>query len=118
MAKTAPGVFRHGTARQEADKAVGYVSSGAGEFSRKSARASLRGFAAISRASRKANGDDKREFLALTVKRIEELNCDLSLETDPHRRAKLERDLDCKLSLAERLRDEIFCEKAGRDGEQ
>jgi hypothetical protein len=65
----------------------------------------------MSRASRKANGDDKREFLALTVKRIAKLNCDLSLETNPPRRAKLEHDLDCKLSLAERLRDEIHTPK-------
>ena len=65
----------------------------------------VREYAARGRPARAGMG--LREFFARTTKQIAKLRCDLSLETNRDRKAKLERDFDIKTALAERLENEI-----------
>ena len=106
MAKTAPRVFRHGTARDLARIEDGYSGTGESMHSRYSAH----GVSGDGRSARIPPKDTK-EFLATTTKLIEKLRGNISLERNPDRKAKLQRDFELKTALAQRLENELF-----RDG--
>jgi hypothetical protein len=111
--RAAPGVVRHGTARQLADVGIGYTASGAGEYTRQAAHAAA-GIKMNSHAPRKDRGRDfpgKRyptmslgEKIAFQASALAKLNIDLILETSAEKRAKIAKNVDIKTRFLERLK--------------
>lgn len=88
----APGIRREGTAKQLADHDRGYVASGEGQYSRRSAHAH----------------DIKLQHTLVPrmEKRILQSQSKLQTETDPIRRARLEKDIRTKREIIERVSNE------------
>jgi hypothetical protein len=107
MARRAPGVVTHGTAKDLADVGVGYTASGASEHSRQSAHNGRPRdeFANDFRPERPANLSHG-ELIARTAKQIAKLNGDILLEDNRARREKLRHRLDLKKQVFERLQSE------------
>jgi hypothetical protein len=99
----ARGAIIRGTAEELANSATGYTASGESQFSRRAASAPLHD----ERSQRPVWKNVPRDQqIARTAKRVAKLKCDISLETDKNRRAKLEKDFELKSALLERLRAE------------
>jgi hypothetical protein len=98
MAARGPGVVRHGTARDLADKAMGYVASGTSEHTRQISHANIK------------LGDGKRtdgRLLRETAKELAKLEHKLTCETDPVRRAKCAKNVSIKRSFLAKIEKQL-----------
>ena len=109
MASKAPGVIRHGTARDLADHGVGYTASGESEYSRHSANAKNQTQMERRHEHGRAPRASKNvhELLARANYELRKLKIEISLESSRERLTKLQKDLAIKTAFIARLEKEI-----------
>src|ERR1700737_4954471 len=96
MAHAAPGVVKHGSAKNLADHGAGYSANGESEFSRQSAHAP-------NVSLKKGKRTDGR-LIRETEKALRKLKYRASEERDPTRLMKLEKNIAIKSAFLDRLR--------------
>jgi hypothetical protein len=110
MARAAPGVARHGTARDLAAVGVGYSASGASEHSRHSAHSAnikMRSDVEPNPRGTKITGPRSHgELIAENVKKLAALQVRLQTETDVTKRDKIIKGIVIKTKFLERLKSE------------
>jgi hypothetical protein len=115
--KKTSGVVRRGTAAEGAAFTDGFSASGEGQWSRSMAHGgNVNEHIARGRPAR-IKAENARAFLARTEKQIIKLRAGISIESNRGRRTKIQRDLDCKTALVERLTREIADEITTLPGE-
>jgi hypothetical protein len=103
----APGVTRTGTAKDLADRAVGYVSSGESMWSRNAASPGNIKLAGYQGNIRKVRGPkSNEELIAEATKALAKLQRDVRAETNPVRLAKLRKNFEIKTRFIARLTSE------------
>jgi hypothetical protein len=105
MARVAPGVVRHGTAKNLADVGQGYSANGESEFSRQSAHSAN----AVKMRGNSPKTTGKRttaEIIAQNETQLAKLRGNLLIENNPARIAKMKRDLEIKSAFVARLKAE------------
>jgi hypothetical protein len=108
MARVAPGVVRHGTAKNLAGHDGGYSASGESQFSRQSAHSAnvkTRGY--VENHPAKVSGPRSHgELIAENERALAKIRAQLATENNPARLVKLKRDLEIKSAFVARLRSE------------
>ena|ERR1700722_889633 len=111
MVRAAPGVLRHGTAKDLADVANGYTASGASEHSRNSAHSHishLNSFVDDTRPPEWARTE--KDALGFTIadnaRQLAALHMRLRTETNEQRRDKLRKNIQIKTKFLDRLKQE------------
>jgi hypothetical protein len=109
MAKRAPGVVTHGTAKQAADVGIGYTASGVSEHSRQIAHSTntkMQGYVEPE-PPRWLQGDPTLdEKIADQTKKLAALRARLKTERDPERRAKVMKNIEIKTRFIAQLKTE------------
>lgn len=93
--------LRHGTAKDDAEKSPGYVSSGEGEWSRKAAHQDE---VKLSNSVTKTKGKHSlARLIAENKSQLRKMRCDLLIEDSKERLAKIRKNIETKTNFIERL---------------
>jgi hypothetical protein len=109
MARRAPGVVTHGTAKQAADVGIGYTASGVSEHSRQIAHSTnikMHGYVEPAPPQWTRSGPTVAEKIADQEKKLAALHMRLRTERDPERRAKVTSNIEIKTRFIAQLKAE------------
>jgi hypothetical protein len=102
MAKR-PGVIVHGTAADLAADSGGYVSSGEGQYSRRSANPPV---TMVGYESKRQGRHTVRQLIRWHTSQLAKLRGEILMATDPTRLVKLQKNFDIKTRFVAKLRNE------------
>jgi hypothetical protein len=108
MARAAPGVVRHGTAKNLADVGQGYSANGESEHSRQSAHGGSDKRQRLTTPPKWVRGDlTVGELIEKNAKQLAKLNSHILLERDPDRKANIQKQAEIKSRFLARLKSEV-----------